>query len=216
MLKLCGFRISNYHNKVRLALLEKGVAFEEDDQCIPSQDAAYLARSAIGKVPFLEVDGRTLSESQAICEYLEDAFPEKPLYPRDPWARAKVRELVAHLELHVELVARRLHRQAFFGGTVSDETKQQVERDLTKGLSALGRLAKFAPMIAGPTLTLADVAAFVHLPVAAVATKLVFGRDMVEALLPQATPYLKMLGERPAFGRVSADRKSAAAAHRTK
>jgi len=34
MLKLCGFRISNYHNKVRLALLDKGVAFVEDDLCI--------------------------------------------------------------------------------------------------------------------------------------------------------------------------------------
>jgi glutathione S-transferase len=216
MLKLCGFRISNYHNKVRLALLEKGVAFEEDDQCVPSQDEAYLARSPIGKVPFLEVDGRTLTESQAICEYLEDAYPEKPLYPKDPWARAKVRELIAHLELHVELVARRLHRQAFFGGTVSDETKKQVERDLAKGLKALARLARFEPMIAGQALTLADVAAFVHLPVVAVATKLVLGRDMVEELLPQAKPYLKMLGERPAFQRVSADRKTAAEALRKK
>jgi glutathione S-transferase len=216
MLKLCGFRISNYHNKVRLALLEKGVAFEEDDQCVPSQDEAYLARSPIGKVPFLEVDGRTLTESQAICEYLEDAYPEKPLYPKDPWARAKVRELIAHLELHVELVARRLHRQAFFGGTVSDETKKQVERDLAKGLKALARLARFEPMIAGQALTLADIAAFVHLPVVAVATKLVLGRDMVEELLPQAKPYLKMLGERPAFQRVSADRKTAAEALRKK
>jgi glutathione S-transferase len=216
MLKLCGFRISNYHNKVRLALLEKGVAFEEDDQCVPSQDAAYLARSPIGKVPFLEVDGRTLTESQAICEYLEDAYPEKPLYPKDPWARAKVRELIAHLELHVELVARRLHGQAFFGRAASDETKKQVERDLTKGLKALARLARFEPMIAGQALTLADVAAFVHLPVVAVATKLVLGRDMVEELLPQAKPYLKTLGERPAFQRVSADRKTAADALRKK
>jgi len=216
MLKLCGFRISNYHNKVRLALLEKGVAFDEDDQCIPSQNETYLARSAIGKVPFLEVEGRTLTESQAICEYLEDAYPGTPLYPGDPWARAKVRELIAHLELHVELVARRLHRQAFFGGTVSDETRQQVERDLTKGLKALGRLARFDPMIAGPALTLADIAAFVHLPVVAIATKLALGRDMVEEHLPQARPYLKMLGERPAFQRVSADRKTAAEALRKK
>ncbi len=37
MLKLCGFHLSNYHNKVRIALLEKGVAFEEDPGCAPSQ-----------------------------------------------------------------------------------------------------------------------------------------------------------------------------------
>lgn len=44
MLKLCGFRISNYHNKVRIALLEKGVPFEEDDGCKPSQKDEFLAR----------------------------------------------------------------------------------------------------------------------------------------------------------------------------
>jgi glutathione S-transferase len=37
MIRLCGFHISNYHNKVRIALLEKGVAFEEDASVKPSQ-----------------------------------------------------------------------------------------------------------------------------------------------------------------------------------
>lgn len=216
MLKLCGVRISNYHNKVRLALLEKGIAFEEDDQRPPSQDEAYLGHSAMGKVPYIEHDGKTLTESQAICEYLEEAFPEKPLYPKDAWERAKVRELINYIELHVELVSRRLHKQAFYGGTVSDESKAQVERELTKGLKALGRLARFAPAIAGPELTLADVCAFVHLPLVATVTRLVLGRDLVEELLPQAKPYLKMLGERAAFERVSADRKAAAEAFATR
>jgi len=212
MLKLCGIRISNYHNKVRLALLEKGVEFEENDQCPPSQEEGYLERSAMGKVPYIEVDGKTLTESQAICEYLEDTYPQKPLYPKDAWERAKVRELINYIELHVELPSRRLHKQAFYGGMVSDESKAHVERELAKGLKALAKLAKFAPAIAGPELTLADVCAFVHLPMVAVVTRLVFGRDMVEALLPQAKPYLKMLGERPNFQRVSADRKAASEA----
>ncbi|MCC6611559.1 MAG: glutathione S-transferase [Burkholderiales bacterium] len=216
MVKLCGIRISNYHNKVRLAALEKGIAFEENDQCAPSRDEAHLERSAMGKVPYLEVNGETLTESQAICEYLEEAYPEKPLYPRDPWQRAKVRELISYLELHVELVSRRLHKQAFYGGAVSDESKAQVERELTRGLKALGRLAKFAPMLAGPELTLADVCAFVHLPLVATVTRLVLGRDLVEELLPQAKPYLKALGERPAFQRVAADRKAATDARRKK
>jgi glutathione S-transferase len=212
MLKLCGIRISNYHNKVRLALLEKGVEFEEDDQCPPSQDETYLEHSAMGKVPYLEVEGKTLTESQAICEYLEETLSQKPLYPKDAWERAKVRELINYIELHVELVSRRLHKQAFYGGTVSDESKAQIERELTRGLKALSRLAKFAPAIAGAELTLADVCAFVHLPLVATVTRLVLGRDMVDELLPQAKPYLKMLGERPAFQRVSADRKAAAEA----
>ena len=90
MLKLCGFHISNYHNKIRIALLEKGVPFEEDAGCTPSQKDEFVARTPMGKVPFLELDGgRRLSESQAICEYLEEAYPQKPLYPRDPFERAK-------------------------------------------------------------------------------------------------------------------------------
>ena len=94
MLKLCGFRISNYHNKVRLALLEKGIPHEEDATCMPSQKDEWVGRSPMGKVPILEADGTTLTESEVICEYLEDAFPQKPLLPKDPKGRARVRAFV--------------------------------------------------------------------------------------------------------------------------
>lgn len=212
MLRLCGFHISNYFNKARIALLEKGVAHEVDAGRRPSQDEGFLALSPMGKVPFLELDGGvTISESQVICEYLEDAYPQKPLYPRDPLARAKVRELVTVLDLHVELVARRLYREAFFGGKVSDDAKQAAEKELGKGLRALARLAKFDPFIAGKELTLADCSAFVHLPLVTLTTKIIYGRDFLEAL-PRVKPYLKMLGERPAFRTVNEDRKSAQAA----
>ena len=211
-MKLCGFHLSNYHNKVRIALLEKGIAFEEDASCRPSQNEEFLARSPMGKVPFVELDGGVrLVESQAICEYLEDAYPQKPLYPRDPLARAKARELIIVMELHLELVARRLYRQAFFGGTISDEMKAMTEKDLGKGVRALGRLVKFSPYIAGAELTLADCSAFVHLPLVTLSTKIIYGRDFLEGMA-QVKPYLKMLGERPAFARVNEDRKSAQAA----
>ena len=212
MLKLCGFHISNYHNKVRLALLEKGVPFEEDANCPPSQKDDYLARSPIGKVPFLELDGgRRLSESEVIAEYLEEAFPQKPLLPRDPFERAKVRELIKFLELHVELVARRIYGPAFFKRPVSDEVKQSAEKDLAKGIRAFKTLVRFDPYIAGRELTLADCAAFVHLPLVSLSTKHVLGRDVLEDM-PQVKPYLKMLAERPAFRQVNEDRKAAQAA----
>jgi glutathione S-transferase len=208
MLKLCGFHISNYHNKVRIALLEKDIAFEEDSTVTPSQKDDYLARSPMGKVPYLEVNGTRLCESEVILEYLEEAYPQKPLLPKDPIARAKVRELVTVMELHLELVARRLYPGVFFGGTLSDGTKQSVEKDLAKGVRAFKELAKFDPYIAGNELTLADCAAAVHLPLVSLSTKLAYGRDFLEGI-PQVKSYLKMLGERPAFARVNADRKAA-------
>lgn len=211
MLKLCGFRVSNYHNKVRLALLEKGVEFDEDANCWPSQKDEWVGRSPMGKVPVLEVDGVALSESQVICEYLEEAYPQQPLYPADPLARARVRELIAHLELHLELVARRLYAEAFFGRKVSDETREQAQKDLPRGVRTLQRLARFDPYIAGSAFTLADCVAFLHLPIVSLATRQVLGADVLDGV-PQLKPYLKMLGERPAFARVHEDRKAAQAA----
>jgi glutathione S-transferase len=212
MLKLCGFHLSNYHNKVRLQLLEKGVPFEEDPGCAPSQKDDFLLRSPLGKVPFLELDdGRRLSESAIISEYIEDAYPQRPLLPKDPYRRAKVRELLQYLELHVELVARRLYGAVFWKRPVSDEVKQRADKDLAKGVRALKKLVRFDPYIAGGELTLADCAAFVHLPLVTLASKHGLGRDALETM-PEVKPYLKMLGERPAFRRVNEDRKAAQAA----
>lgn len=210
-MRLCGFHISNYHNKVRIALLEKGVPFEEDAGVKPSQKDEYLAKSPMGKVPYLEVDGVRLRESSVILEYLEDAYPEKPLLPKDPIGRARVREIVIFLELHMELAVRRLYGGLFFGGSFSEETKQQVEKDIAKGVRALKAVAKFEPYIAGKALSIADCAAFVHLPLVSLVTKTAFGRDYLEDM-PQVKPYLKMLGERPAFAKVNEDRRAATAA----
>jgi glutathione S-transferase len=211
MIRLCGFRVSNYHNKVRIALLEKGIAFEEDENAKPSQEEAYLAKSPMGKVPYLEVNGTLLRESGVILEYLEDAYPQKPLLPRDPLERARVRELVTFIELHLELVARRMYGSLGGGKPASEETRQRVEKDLAKGVRALKSVVKFDPFIAGQELTIADCAAFVHLPLVTLVTRNFFGRDFLEDI-PQMKPYLKMLGERPAFAKVNEDRRAATAA----
>jgi glutathione S-transferase len=207
MLKLGGFAVSNYYNKVKVALLEKGIAFEEAF-CMTSQDEDYRRRSPMGKVPYLDVDGEFLCESQVICEYLEETYPQKPLYPKDALERARARELITIMELNLELVARRLYTQAFFGGTVSDETKQQVEKELAKGARAFKQLARFSPFVAGAELSLADCVAGVHLPLVSLASKIVLGRDALEDCAA-VKPYLKMLNERPAFRKTNDERKVA-------
>jgi glutathione S-transferase len=118
---------------------------------------------------------------------------------------------VIFIELHLELVARRMYGMLGGGKPVSDETRQRVEKDLVKGVRSLKAVAKFEPYIAGKELTIADCAAFVHLPLVTLVTKNFFGRDFLEDL-PQMKPYLKMLGERPAFAKVNEDRRAATAA----
>jgi len=108
MVTLYGSAISNYYNKIKLALMEKEIAFLEE-LVSPSQDEAMLMLSPLGKIPFIKSDDGYLSESQAILEYLEDAFPANSLYPSEAFERAKCREFIQHLELNIELIARRLY-----------------------------------------------------------------------------------------------------------
>ena len=123
MLTLCGFSASNYYNKVKLALLEKGVPFQEQLAWVGQTD---LTASPLGKVPYLLTPEGPLCESAVIADYIEAAHPTPALVPAQAFAAAKVRELITFMELHLELVARNLYPQAFFGGTVSEAAREKV------------------------------------------------------------------------------------------
>jgi len=207
MITLCGSTISNYYNKVKIVLLEKGLPFTEELQKTRSTDEAVLNATPLGKIPFVRIDGHTLCESQVIVDCLEAKFPNPPLVPADALGAAKVRELCAFMELYVELVGRELYGEAYFGGKMSDEAKASVRERLVRNLAAFKRLVKFSPYIAGPAFTLADAAAFAALPTVAQASKIVLGEDLVAAAGIDWKPYLKLLGERPSVQRVNADRK---------
>ena len=91
------FWISSSSWRVRWALAIKHIAFDsvEVDLRVGAQRSPeHLRRNAMGYVPTLAIDGRVLGESVAIIEYLDETVPEPPLYPRDPWARARVRQVV--------------------------------------------------------------------------------------------------------------------------
>lgn len=205
MLKLCGFSASNYYNKVKFALLEKGVEFQEE-LVWADRSPGLLEKSPLGKIPFIETEQGHIAESQVILEYIEAAYPQQPLLPADPFAAAKIRELITFTELHLELVARELYAEAFFGGKVSDEVKERAQKLLTRNAQAFGKLAKFSPYIAGAEFTMADCVAMVHLPLVSLATKIIYGEDVLAAL--PVREYTRMLGERPAAQRVNADRKA--------
>jgi glutathione S-transferase len=208
MITLCGFGLSNYYNKVKLALLEKAIPFQEELVMTGSKDEAVLSCSPLGKVPFIRTEHGALSESQAIMEYLDAAYPAVPLLPSDAWGQAKVRELVTYIDLHLELVARELYPQAFFGGTVSEDTQARARKLLVKNIAGFKRLAKFSPFVAGDRFTQADCAAWVSLPLVALASKAVLGEDLLVAAGIDWKPYAAMIGQRPTAQKVAADRKA--------
>ncbi len=76
--------LSPFCRKVRLTLAEKKIEVElvEERYWEPTPD--FLRRNPAGKVPVLRMDHRTMSESQAICEFLEEIAPSPSLMPRDP------------------------------------------------------------------------------------------------------------------------------------
>ena len=203
MLTLCGFGASNYYNKVKLVLLEKGIAFEEDLKWVGQAD---LDASPLGKIPYLKTEEGTLCESAVMVEYIEQKYAAHPLMPQDPYAAAKVRELNLFLDLHLELVARNLYPEAFFGGKVSDAVKEKVGAQLQKNIASFAKLVKFSPYIGGTDFTLADCTAATHLPVITAVSKTIYGTDFLASL--PVKNYMKMWSERPSMQRVQADRKA--------
>jgi glutathione S-transferase len=201
MLTLCGFGISNYYNKVKLALLEKEIPFQEE--FVWMGHAAVAAGSPLGKVPFLKTEQGILCESSVMLEYLEAAYPENPLLPKEPYAQAKVRELIQFAELYLELPARELYGEAFFEGQVSEEVKTVAAARLRKAIPAFMGLARFSPYIAGDTLSLADCAIVFHLRVVGLATQKIYGENFLTD--PNIEQYLALMSERPTMVKIQAD-----------
>ena len=208
MITLCGMCLSNYYNKVKMVLLEKGVPFEEEFVRTGSKEEAVLSCSPLAKVPFIRTAQGSLCESQAIVDYLEAQQPEPRLLPAEPWAAAKVRELTTFIDLHLELAARELYGKAFFGGEISEANAERVRKLLTKNIAAFKRLAKFSPYVAGDSFTQADCAAFVSLPLVGLASRIVLGEDLLAAGGVDWKAYVKVVGERPSAQRINADRKA--------
>ena len=208
MITLCGIPLSNYYNVVKMALLEKDVPFIEEVVKPRIADPAVLNVSPLGKIPFIRTPQGGMCESKAILEYIESAHPQPALFPGDAFAAGKVREMMIYIDLHLELVARDLYSQAFFGGTVSDDTKDRVKTALQRNIEGFKHLMKFAPYAAGDTFTMADVVAFNNLPLVGMSTRAVYGEDLLLTAGVDYKPYIKLVAERASAQRIAADRKA--------
>ncbi|MEG0861208.1 MAG: glutathione S-transferase [Pseudomonas sp.] len=206
MLKLHGFAVSNYYNMVKLALLEKGVAFEEV-LFFGGQSPEALKMSPRGKVPALETEHGFLSETNLILDYIEQTQEGKALLPEGIFAQAKVHELAKEIELYIELPARACYPEAFFGVQVDPAIKDKAKVELLAGIATLKRNGKFSPYVAGDSLTIADVMFCFSVDLAQVVGKKVFGIDVLEDF-PQARELLERLKNNPNVQKIAADEKA--------
>ncbi|KAI5912203.1 glutathione S-transferase family protein [Thauera sp. 2A1] len=213
LLQLHGTPLSNYYNKVKIALLEMGFAFTEHAH-LPNSGSWPGSGSPSGKIPFLVTTEGPIHESQAILEYLEDVRPGVSLYPDDAYRRARCRELIQYLELYVEAPARALYPAAFWGKELACETVERAVETIASGISTLARCAQFEPHLCGESFTHADSVAWVHLNTVAMALKRVTGANPIPAWLPAVPGYLERLAERPSIRHVEDDRRAAARASR--
>ena len=110
--------LSPFCRKIRIALAEKGLDFELKAENLWERRADFLAMNPAAEVPVLVEDGGpTLVDSSAICEYLDEIFPEPALFPGDAASRAEVRRLVAwfdgkfHREVSQNLVGEKIMKR---------------------------------------------------------------------------------------------------------
>ncbi|WP_445577217.1 Glutathione S-transferase [Pseudomonas sp. E141] len=207
MLKLYGFSVSNYYNMVKLALLEKGLPFEE----VPfygAQTPDVLAISPRGKVPVLKTEQGFINETSVILEYIEQTQPGKALLPSDPFERAQVLALCREIELYIELPGRACYAEAFFGISVPDAIKEKTKTELLLGFASLGRHGKFSPYVAGDSLSLADLYFLYSVSLACQVGRKVFDIDLL-ADMPAAKGLMERLEQNPNVQRIAADRDAA-------
>lgn len=165
-MKLHGFFRSGTSHRLRIALNLKGLSYETVPVDLRREQHlgdAYRALNPQGLVPTLEADGRVLTQSPAIIEWLEERHPEPPLLPRDPDARARVRALAAIVGCDIHPVNNRRILEALRHDFGADEAAvlRWCGRWIADGFDAVESLLAADPdrgeFCFGGTPTLADV-----------------------------------------------------------
>ncbi|MEO0359238.1 MAG: glutathione S-transferase family protein, partial [Pseudomonadota bacterium] len=161
--------LSPFCRKVRLSLAEKKIEVQLEEERYWNKDPDFLRRNPAGKVPVLKIDNKTLSESSAICEYLEERHPTPALMPNGPGARFEVRRLVSwfddkfHNEVTSNLLYERVNRKIEGSGYPVAANVKAGAKAIKYHLDYMGWLLDNRRWLAGDSMTLADFAAAAHL-----------------------------------------------------
>lgn len=173
-MKLLTFQAPNAM-RVHSFLIEKGL--ELPCECVDLMSGAgrapdFLAKNSLGEVPVLELDdGMHLTESVAICRYLETRHPSPPLFGTDPQEQARIEMWIRRMELRVfaptSEVAR--HELAFFRASVEQipayaETQRRLQIKRWEWLD--GELSDGRTYLAADRFSMADIVGMTVLLVA--------------------------------------------------
>jgi maleylacetoacetate isomerase len=162
MIRLYGYWRSSAAYRVRIALALKGLPYESVEVNLlagEQRDAAFRAHNPQGLVPALEIDGAVIGQSLAIIDYLDATFPDPPLVPREPLARARVlaQALVIAADIHPITNLRVLQRLAGQFGADQPAKDDWYRHWIAEGFTALEALAGDGPFLGGDAPNLADI-----------------------------------------------------------
>lgn len=127
--------------------------------------ADHLKRHPFGRIPVLVHGTFSVYETQAICRYVDEAFPGAPLQPATPAARARMAQLIGLLDSYAYrpmvwgIFVQRV-RLPLRGGVADEELVAASVAEARRALAAIASLAGESPFLAGPSLTLADLHAY--------------------------------------------------------
>jgi len=163
------YPLSPFSRKVRLCLGEKKIEVALVEERYWEQDAEFLRRNPAGKVPILKMGGRTMSDSMAICEYLEEAHPTPALLPQGAEARYEARRLVGwfddkfYHEVTTKLTGERVYRKIMGTGYPDSTNVKAGAKAIKYHLDYMAGLLEARRWLAGNEMTLADFAAAAQL-----------------------------------------------------
>lgn len=138
--RIVGSYVSPYVRKVLVCLQLKGIPYEIDPIVPFMGDDRFAKVSPLRRIPVLQDDRVTLTDSTVICEYLEDRHPEPALYPRDPVQRARARWLEEYADTRMgEVLIWRLFNQLVIRPAVWGEKTDHalVEKTLAEDVPAV-------------------------------------------------------------------------------
>ena len=159
------FSLSSASYRVRIALNLKGLSYQTRSyrlRAAEQRTPEYLALNPAGLVPTLEIDGRKLTQSLAIIDYLDATHPEPLLVPKDPAERARVLAMALTIACDIHPLNNLRVLQYLEHVLGHDETARNNWYSMwtASGFTALEAMLQETPkypFAVGPSVTVADI-----------------------------------------------------------